>query len=253
MRSRFVEVAVTRLGKSSGQLEIVRRVVRRGDVVFDVGAHTGDFTTLFAHLVGPDGRVHAFEPVPPTFEKLRRKVRIARVHDRVVLNRCALSDSLGRSVIYVPGDDLTQAALVSHHFASWSSGPVASYDCRLQTLDNYALINKIHAVDFVKIDVEGAETLVIKGMRNVLANSAPLVMLEVFPPWMRDFGFTPRDLFSLLEKAGYAFYFIEKDRLVACQDAVDVWGLVRFPDSLDFICLIPDVHRDRVRFPTGGS
>jgi len=248
MKSRFVGLAVAVLGKSGRQLQILRKVVRPGDIVFDVGAHTGDFTIFFAHLVGPSGRVHAFEPVPPTFEKLCRKVKLARVHDRVVLNKCALSDSRGRSLIHVPRNDSTEAALVIHHFASWTSAPVASYDCKLETLDNYAVVNKISKVDFVKIDVEGAETLVMKGMRNVLTDSPPLLMLEVFPPWMRDFEVSLGDLFSFLRNRGYIFYFIGKDKLVSCHDPLDVSDLLSFPNFLDFICLIPEIHRDRISF-----
>src|SRR5262245_22362277 len=68
------------------------RLIRRGDAVLDVGANTGYYTLLFSHLAGAHGRVHAFEPVPPTFALLSRNTRRA---DNVVLNDCAVSDTAG--------------------------------------------------------------------------------------------------------------------------------------------------------------
>lgn len=241
------ESALTMIGRPSGYISVMLRSIRSGDVVLDVGANTGAFTILFAHSVGSCGHVHAFEPVTPTFRKLFRNISRSPLSNRVILNKCAISDHLGRCLIRVPADDFAQASLIDHSIASWSSKLFASYDCAFETLDNYASVHSIRKIHFVKIDVEGAEMLVLNGMRNILTGpSPPILMLEAFPPWMKDFGFTPDDLFSLLKKAGYIIFFIGKHTLIPCRNEADVSSLVSFPNLVDFLCLVPEIHRDRM-------
>jgi FkbM family methyltransferase len=234
------------LGRSSSQVSIFLRSIKPGDIVFDVGANIGEFTILLSHAVGSTGKVYAFEPVPRTFEILSRNVNRSRIANRVILNRCAVSDHLGHATIHMPASDHTEASLTDHSFASWSSKSVTSFECALETLDNYTATHSIQRVDFVKIDVEGAEMLVLNGMQNILRESPPLLMLEAFSPWMKDFGFTINDMFTLLSKNGYAIYSISKDELIPCNSPEDMVSLARFPQYVDFLCSVPGIHREQM-------
>ena len=243
VKPRIFELGLKILGRSSSQISILMRSVEKGDVVFDVGANVGEFTILLAHSVGFQGKIHAFEPVPPTFERLCRKVEMTRLGNQIVLNRCAVSDNTGRSTIRMPAGVSTEASLVTHSVASWCSKSITSYDCAMDTLDSYARNKGIDSINFVKIDVEGAEILVLKGMRAILAGSSPpILMLEIFPPWVQDFGFSPNDIFELLHNAGYQMFFISRVGLLSCQTPADITKLVSFPNFVDFLCLQPKAH-----------
>jgi FkbM family methyltransferase len=228
----------------------MRRMIRCGDTVFDVGANVGQFTFLLGHIVGRAGSIHCFEPVPVTFRALCDAARKNPVPGSLVLNDCALSDATSTVSIFVPGGDLTQAAMMRHGTASWSTAGTSVEVCpgiRSDTLDNYVSERGVGYISFIKCDVEGAELLVLRGARNILSRPVPpILLLEVYGEWTRDFGYDPRDLFEFLAKtAGYRFYHLSSRGL----NRLENWnGAVpgTFPNYLNFLCVVPDVHRDQL-------
>jgi len=229
--------------KAGSQVASLMALIRPGDVIVDVGANTGGYTILFGHLVGRTGFVHVFEPVPDTFIVLESNIKKARLTARTRLNNCAVGNRLGTTQIYLPGEDRTEAALVRHEFASWASSKITSFVCKLVTLDDYVSRNKVARIDFVKIDVEGAELLVLQGMKAILSSSnPPILMLELFPTWMKDFGYSLEDLFGFLRSLDYEVYFMGNDGLIHCQSANEASSMLSFPRYLDFICIKPRIH-----------
>src|SRR5438552_3753704 len=71
---------------------IFRKIINPGDICLDIGANIGWYSTLFQKLVGKEGEVHAFEPVPPIFEHLKRNIRLNELPGNVRLNNLALGD-----------------------------------------------------------------------------------------------------------------------------------------------------------------
>jgi len=107
----------------------VQRLVKAGDMVFDIGAHLGVYTVLLSHLVGPTGRVIAFEPNLRVLPALERTVKERK---NVTLLPIALSSFSGEQVLYVPGDD-SMASL-----ADWTAGKhgeITRSVCETFTLD----------------------------------------------------------------------------------------------------------------------
>jgi FkbM family methyltransferase len=199
------------------------KLIRRGEVIFDVGANVGYFTLLFSDLVGPKGSVHAFEPVEPTFERVSHRVRSESCYPNVLLNLAACSEKAGVAEIIVPDEDFGQASMRAHQNGSWSSSSaVKTYSAPAIKLDDYVAEKKLNAVDFIKCDAEGAELLVLKGAANVLVKHRPLLSLEVADFWMRDFGYGLAELADFLIACGYSNFAIE-EKLVTARD---------FPSSL---------------------
>src|ERR1700680_1863823 len=144
-------------------------IVRRGDIVFDVGANDGYYTLLFSHLVGRRGQVHAFEPVPPTFGLLEANVGRERRFDNVVLNNCALDAADGSLPLFVPQSDHGQASIARQSAGSWAAPQeVRTYTCRARTVDGYVREHSEEPPAFVKCDVEGAELRVLSGAVETL-------------------------------------------------------------------------------------
>ncbi|MGL5804752.1 MAG: FkbM family methyltransferase [Xenococcaceae cyanobacterium] len=73
-------------GKASREKLTFIKLVENGDVVLDIGANKGQYTVLFSHLVGPEGKVHAFEPIEPTYQRLSYNVRTKKRFNNVDLN-----------------------------------------------------------------------------------------------------------------------------------------------------------------------
>ena len=222
----------------SYEYRILCKMVQSGNVVFDVGANTGGYSILFANLVGGNGSVHAFEPIPSTFAALSKNVSRARLSGRISTNRCAIGDHNGLVQMNLPDADSTEASMVRHNFASWGSQRVKNYSCELKTIDTYVRERGLDKVDFVNIDVEGGELLVLGGMKSIMAKpDAPNIMLEMFPIWMRDYGFKVEDVFDLFSNFGYGLYFIGHDRLIACKTPGVAKSLIAFPQHLNFLAI----------------
>jgi hypothetical protein len=116
----------------------------------------------------------------------------------------------------------------------------------MQRLDDYAASNGVAKIQFVKIDVEGAELFVLQGMSELLRSKyPPMLMLEVFPHWLADFGSTAIQLFDLLKSFGYEYYHMGASGLMHCRNPADAIAHLQFPKHLDFLFVIPNVHQAR--------
>lgn len=144
--------------------------VRAGDWVLDVGANLGNYTARLSELVGENGRVLAFEPVPETFELLA--ANLARFPLRnVSLFNVAVSDAPDLGGITMPRLD---SGLENRYMAHLTDGPSA-FSVYCLPVDALALP---HRVSLVKIDVEGHELPALRGMRALLERDHPVLIVE---------------------------------------------------------------------------
>ena len=225
-------------------------LVRRGDVVFDVGANHGYYTVLFSHLAGSSGRVHAFEPVPPTFELLAANVKRECRFDNVVLNQCALAAADGELPLFVPQPDLAQASIARQ--SAWpASQEVRTYSCRATTVDAYLGSRGEPPPAFVKCDVEGAELRVLAGAAATLRQRPPLLHLEVNADWTRTLGYEPPELVRFLAGFGYARFLLVDERIRVLDDPQRDLSLLQ--GTANLICAVPAAHDARLRRLLGGA
>jgi FkbM family methyltransferase len=180
-------------------------LIRKGDVVIDIGANVGYFTSLFSDLVGPGGEVHAFEPLPSTFELLSRNIRKFPAQKNVFLNCLALGERDEKSILFVPNEDHGQAALARHRDASWTSHQIRAVNVEMIRLDRYA--ERLPRIDFVKCDVEGAELLALRGAESTLRRCQPKIFLEIEERWTSSFGWTAADVVRFLQGIGYRHFY----------------------------------------------
>jgi FkbM family methyltransferase len=157
-----------------------------GDVVFDLGANVGLYTLLAAKCVGPRGHVYAFEPLPHNVRFLERHLRLNRVSNATVLE-LAISDHSGRSRL----DDTAHPSEAKLS----SSGRV---EVEVDTLDNLVASGEVRPPQCLKIDVEGAESAVLEGAREVLQQHSPVVFLATHGSEQH------RTANSMLESLGYS-------------------------------------------------
>jgi FkbM family methyltransferase len=178
-------------------VQACRSLIRPGMTVVDIGAHIGYYARIFSELVGPAGRVLAFEAEPENFELLRRHVSGAKYRN-VEVFPYAVADRVGKLLLHLsPGH--SNHSLVDGYAPSKGTSEVESI-----SLDAFLDGRGIDDVDFVKIDVEGAEPLVLAGMRNTLARSPRMAMLVEHNPVALRAGGTEPDAFARsLESAGF--------------------------------------------------
>lgn len=191
-----------------------RRQVTSGMVVFDVGANAGFYTTLFAELAGPSGRVHSFEPDPLSFGLLKRRTE-GRAN--VTANQMAVGDHTGHITLYCNRSNRADNRV----HASLGSETAETVEVPLTTLDDYCEVHKIDHIDAVKMDIQGAEVAALRGFRQTLARTRPQwLMIEFSPEHLRAAGSGPEDFWAILDELGYepwAFEDGEAFRIVDCK------------------------------------
>ena len=186
--------------KSSVNFEkqLYLRSIKKGDVIFDIGANIGYFSVLFSKLCGKHGYVHCFEPVPETFESLEYALRKLK---NVKANNLAAGNSEGIMQISYDPNDSEKASLLDK-----SSDPSSRRTVNVLPLDAYAREVKLNRLDFLKCDVEGFELNALKGMKDTLGLHRPQLSLEITLAEEERI-----ELIELLESLGYdSFRKIEK-------------------------------------------
>lgn len=185
------------------ETDFILSILRNGGAFIDIGAHIGWFTILGAKKVGPEGRVYAFEPRPAIFERLRASVEENGFHDRCILHCAALSDRTG-TVSMATFD----AAFNSGH-AVMVTGAVPEGASLVGDIPAIVLDGLVwdRRIDLIKMDVEGAEAMVLRGGRELLMRDQPVIVSEFFPAWLRDVsGMSPDAFMASLKELGYRVF-----------------------------------------------
>jgi FkbM family methyltransferase len=182
-------------------VEMMKRTLRPGDVFLDVGANIGYLSAIAAGLVGVTGQVHCFEPVPDYF---RRVERLADLNPRYAIraNGSAVGEVAGNCTIYVtrePG----QSTLVS----DYKSEPeiVSTIEVPVIRLDSYLAQNGIERVRMIKIDAEGFELPILKGLDAFFQRSRcrPEIICEIAPRAYPLMGRNISELAEYMARQGY--------------------------------------------------
>lgn len=218
---------------------LVKRLLRPGMRCLDLGAQTGFYTCLMASLVGGDGHVHAFEPLPASYDLLLRNLRENRFEDRVTAHALAASDAAGE----------LQGSLVSNMFVAGEVAGGAPLTIRRAAVDDVVL----GPVDFVKMDIEGHEPAALRGMRRIVAEHRPVVLTEANEYWLRTCARTSARAYAeSLAGLGYTVY--DADRPETPLDPASLNPDVL--DSLDLVALParsgpPPVEREQLLATAG--
>jgi FkbM family methyltransferase len=156
--------------------------IAKGSTVLDIGAHLGESALIFSELVGPSGRVVAFEPDPVACASLRKNVEMNGITNVSIEEACA-SDTVGRALLKIGrfGSGLSSIVRPRGQGAPRKEIEVAS-----TILDQYCETHNL-VPDWIKIDAEGAEPLVVHGMRRLIERAHPSAILEFHSDALTDY------------------------------------------------------------------
>lgn len=187
-------------GGEKDQMEKFIKSIKRGDVVWDVGSFVGMYSILASQAVGAGGRVYAFEPEPNSWELLNKNCELNKITNMITM-KMALSDSNGKATIYSSKtDDVAIHSLRKSH----------GLDERGTTTDTYTgdyLVDnmKVMLPNVVKVDVEGADFQVLRGMQKILSHpNCRFLLIEVHPKILPDFGKSLDDVRHIILSFGFS-------------------------------------------------
>jgi FkbM family methyltransferase len=199
-------------------VEAMKRLLKPGGVFVDVGANIGYLSAVAAGIVGKQGQVHCFEPVPTYFERLERLVELNPGHS-ITINSEAAGEAPGNCTIYVtrePGQNTMVPA--------YKSGPeiISTLNVPVVRLDSYFAERKINRISLVKIDAEGFELPVLRGLQHFLEGSKqrPAIICEIAPRAYALMGRTISELSDYMAAYGYAAYDLIDGKTPICLSSI---------------------------------
>lgn len=188
---RTFQAYIVRGGWEEETTRLFREVAKEGDVIVDLGANIGYYTLLAARIVGSEGRVYAFEPDPSNYKLLVNNITL-NDFTNVVTEEKAVSDKMGTLTFYLNAQDM--GAHTIYKTEKYRKVIVVES----VTLDKY-FEGRECPVNIVKMDIEGAELAVLKGMGNIMKmNKGLKIFIEFHLPWIRRAGVEPEYFASLL-------------------------------------------------------
>jgi len=206
-------ILLNRTWEPSTTYELLRRVPAGGTFV-DVGAHVGWYTLKAAQVVGPKGHVIAVEPNRETLVQLRDNIRASRVNAIVVVAPVACSESETTLTFYATSRANTGGSSLSLANAAQDAPITASYPVRARRLDDIVEEARVGRVDAIKIDVEGAEFLVLKGAAETLDRDRPIVAVELIDRQLKAMGSSAAELIAFMRSHGYTPAGMHEDNMI---------------------------------------
>jgi len=195
---------------------LFRRLVKPGMIVFDIGANVGAHALPLAKLVGTSGHVYMFEPTDWALKKLKKNLSLNLELTHVTVERTVLSDQ------DVSGQ---QYSIRSQWQADGVEGVEEKGMIDHLTLDTYCTSHGIEQVDFIKLDVDGFETRILRGGVKMLESWHPTLLVEMSDYWQQQAGDSAEAMIGILDSIGYR-YLSEAtlepiDDILPCLHALD--------------------------------
>jgi FkbM family methyltransferase len=206
---------------------LFRTLLAFGDCVLDIGANIGYFTLLSSRLVGKTGQVHAFEPSSRVMQRLKKNIEINALNN-VILHEVAISDRCGNVEFYVASRENLGLSSMRN------LGPASAEKTEVRSFSLDSLLVSLPKVKLVKIDVEGAEFLVLKGMKALIERDKPYIILEVTNTFLEEMHSNVAMVHKVLKEHQYVVYKLNNGRIEEFSSpSVDQFHMLAFHQSAD--------------------
>ncbi len=186
------------------ETELIKREVKNGDTVVDIGQNIGYYTLILAGLVGESGKVYAFEPDPDNYEILSKNIEINGYRNVVAVNK-AVSNKNDKVSFYVNSRNTGDNRLMDF------SGSAKKIDVETVRLDDF-FAEANTPLNLIKMDIQGSEGLALSGMKKViLRNDNIKIISEFWPEEMGKYGVKYTEFLSYFEDTGFKVSIIDED------------------------------------------
>lgn len=184
------------------EIELLKKHIKSGDTVLDIGANIGFYATILSDIVGEKGKIHCFEPDTTNFNHLKKTTAS---YKNIIINNKAVGPKTEKLKIYT-----SKELNVDHR-----TYKPEQYDKEIEidavSIDDYLKGTK---VDFIKMDIQGFEMEAMKGMKDTLKNNPKVKMISEFWPYgLRKAGSSLPDFFNLLKELNFKIEILKENKL----------------------------------------
>ena len=190
-------------GWEAVNLTVMKQLLRKKDVVLDIGAHIGHLTILAASTVGQGGAVYSFEPAAQNYQRLLNNIKLNHFQAHVEAFPIAIADHQQEVEFY---DDGSTAGTEYSMFPQRHGKHGVAFSVEAQSLDYFADKKSLSAINFIKIDTEGAELAVLRGAEVVLRKNPKIILLIELHPWV----IAPEEVCAYLSQRQMYLYDVQR-------------------------------------------
>jgi FkbM family methyltransferase len=194
--------------------DFIQKFLKKGMIFWDIGAHIGDLSIIASKAVGNKGEIHAFEPNPFIYELFASNIKRNKINN-ILIKPFAVSDVDGQLEFEI-FDEPSVSKLKTNNLSKEKRNPKIVILVRSISLDQYLSNNRIP--NLIKVDVEGSELLVFRGMKNLLSSKdhiSPILIFEYNHENYKKFGYAGSEVLSFLKNLNYKiFYYKKKQKLI---------------------------------------
>ena len=211
------------------ETKLIENIINNGDFVIDVGAHIGYYTLFMAKLVGENGKVFAFEPHPLNFKILKKNIELNN-YQNVIFENKAVSNKNGKTNLYISKKN---SGMHRIHPSKYCEEKIPVDLVKLNDYFQQSVLNKIC---LIKIDAEGSEFEVLKGMSNALKNSQIKILMEFVPEHLIEHGTQPSEMLNFLSEHGFKIFYIDEN--IQKVEKLKNWTktMDEFPNGVNLLC-----------------
>lgn len=215
----FVEYYTSRL---------ISNLLRPNTTFLDIGANVGYFTVLAA-LRQPSCRIVAIEPVPETFDRLDRNIALNRIQNVITVPQ-AVGDYIGTTVVRLGEDSgFSSIEVSSDEDSDQSIGNDRLLKVTITTVDDICERHDLKQIDLVKVDVEGYEEFVFRGMRRVISRNHPIIVTEMEDHWHRRYQSRKDRIVDQFREDEYLAFALSRYGLL------EVDSFIRYPGIENYV------------------
>jgi len=186
------------------ETELMRKILKPGMTVLDVGANVGYYTAIAAYRVGNHGRVIAFEPDPVNFSFLNATIK-ANAFQNVSAHQAALGDRNDETTLFKSPSNMGD-----HRMYAFPES-TETITVPLMTLDDFVKSQGLQKIDVIKMDIQGAEGQALRGMMNALgAQKSVTLITEFWPKGLKAAGTDPRWFLETLHDLNFSIMHIDE-------------------------------------------
>ncbi len=218
-------------------LELIRKFAPQGSVFIDMGANIGWHTLFAAQVVGPNGRVIAFEPDPKNVALLKKNLERNGVQN-VLIDTRAVSDSTRKDMLF------HSAVNFGDHIVGLAAGPTAEHSTSRAisciAFDEFIAEQQINPanIHMIKMDIQGSEAKAFAGMHGFLKNHRPHIIMEYSPLHIRRVGSSVFELLAMMDKYSYKPFLMVDNPKLPPQEAL------KELTAVDIIQMTPKMEAD---------
>ena len=176
------------------------KLLKKGNNVLDIGANIGYFSLIASRLVGPSGKIYSFEPTPFTFNKFNKNITL-NSYANIRVYKKAVSDKSGNASFKIPTGTVKNSGRASLRDIEENNSTV---EVKTITLDS--ILNEIEPIHLIKMDIEGAEAMALKGMINLIKRDQPIFIMELSDYYLKQLGESASYVLDFYRQQAYKIF-----------------------------------------------